>query len=150
MAADDDADTRALQGVDGQLRGARLPPRDEGRLDARRPDRARAQLELRQPGHRSLRLPHCDVGRRHLGRRAGGRRWSGRIYVVEPTGPFEDDPNLTDKKFPGNPTRSYRTRAPLRVTGEITDWKGHPPEQLQAMRDGLARLTTQGVEAIEE
>jgi hypothetical protein len=74
----------------------------------------------------------------------------GRIYVVEPTGPFEDDPNLTDKKFPGNPTRSYRTRAPLRVTGEITDWKGHPPEQLQAMRDGLARLTTQGVEAINE
>jgi rifampin ADP-ribosylating transferase len=54
--------------------------------------------------------------------------------------PFEDDPNLTDKKFPGNPTRSFRTRAPLRVTGEITDWKGHAPEQLQAMKDGLARL----------
>ena len=52
----------------------------------------------------------------------------GRIYIVEPTGPIEDDPNLTDKKFPGNPTRSYRTRAPLRVLGEITDWKGHAPE----------------------
>jgi rifampin ADP-ribosylating transferase len=63
---------------------------------------------------------------------------------------MEDDPNLTDKKFPGNPTRSYRTRAPLRVTGEITDWKGHAPEQLQAMRDGLARLAAQGVEAIED
>jgi hypothetical protein len=74
----------------------------------------------------------------------------GRIYVVEPTGPFEDDPNLTDKKFPGNPTRSYRTRAPLRVIGEITDWKGHAPDQLQAMKDGLARLATQGVEAIED
>lgn len=74
----------------------------------------------------------------------------GRIYIVEPTGPFEDDPNLTDKKFPGNPTRSYRTRAPLRVTGEITDWLGHAPEQLQAMKDGLARLAAQGVEAINE
>lgn len=74
----------------------------------------------------------------------------GRIYIVEPTGPIEDDPNLTDKKFPGNPTRSYRTRAPIRVTGEITDWKGHAPEQLQAMRDGLARLAAEGVEAIED
>lgn len=74
----------------------------------------------------------------------------GRIYLVEPTGPHEDDPNLTDKKFPGNPTRSYRTRAPLRITGEITDWKGHAPEQLQAMREGLARLAAQGVEAINE
>lgn len=75
---------------------------------------------------------------------------SGRIYIVEPTGPIEDDPNLTDKRFPGNPTLSYRTRAPLRVTGELTDWKGHPPEQVQAMRDGLARLAAQGVEAIED
>ena len=74
----------------------------------------------------------------------------GRIYIVEPTGPFEDDPNLTDKRFPGNVTRSYRTRAPLRVTGEIIDWKGHAPEQLQAMKDGLARLAAQGVEAINE
>jgi hypothetical protein len=74
----------------------------------------------------------------------------GRIYIVEPTGPIEDDPNLTDKKFPGNPTRSFRTRAPLRVIGELTDWKGHAPEQLQAMKDGLARLAAQGVEAIED
>ena len=74
----------------------------------------------------------------------------GRIYIVEPTGPVEDDPNLTDKKFPGNPTRSFRTRAPLRVTGEVNDWKGHAPEQLQAMKDGLARLAAQGVEAIED
>ena len=75
---------------------------------------------------------------------------SGRIYEVEPTGPIEDDPNLTDKKFPGNPTKSYRSRDPLRVVGEITDWQGHAPEQLQAMRDHLARLKEQGVEAIED
>ena len=74
----------------------------------------------------------------------------GRIYIVEPTGPFEDDPNLTDKKFPGNPTRSYRTRDPLRVIGEVTDWKGHAPEQLQAMHDHLAHLKALGVEAIED
>lgn len=74
----------------------------------------------------------------------------GRIYIVEPTGPFEDDPNLTDKRFPGNPTRSYRTRAPLRVVGEVADWQGHSPEQLQAMRAGLADLDRLGVEAIED
>ena len=73
-----------------------------------------------------------------------------RIYTVEPTGPIEDDPNLTDKKFPGNPTRSYRTRHPLRVTGEVAGWQGHPPEALQAMRDHLDRLREQGIEAIED
>jgi hypothetical protein len=74
----------------------------------------------------------------------------GRIYLVEPTGPIEDDPNLTDRKFPGNPTRSYRTRDPLRVTGEITDWKGHSPEQLQTMKDHLEELKRLGIEAIED
>ncbi len=74
----------------------------------------------------------------------------GRIYSVEPTGPIEDDPNLTDKKFPGNPTKSYRTRDPLRVTGEVTEWQGHAPEQLQAMLDHLERLKQLGIEAIEE
>jgi len=73
----------------------------------------------------------------------------GRIYVVEPTGPIMDDPNLTDKKFPGNPTKSYRSREPLRVTGGITDWQGHPPEQLKAMRDRLEQLRQQGIEAID-
>jgi rifampin ADP-ribosylating transferase len=72
----------------------------------------------------------------------------GRIYLVEPTGPIEDDPNLTDKKFPGNPTRSFRTRHALRVEGELTPWVGHPPEQVQAMKDGLARLAAQGLKAI--
>lgn len=74
----------------------------------------------------------------------------GRIYIVEPTGPFEDDPNLTDKKFPGNPTKSYRTRDPLRIIGEVTDWQGHAPEQLKAMKDHLAHLERLGVEAIED
>ena len=73
-----------------------------------------------------------------------------RIYIVEPTGPFEDDPNLTDKKFPGNVTASYRSLEPLRITGEVAEWVGHTPEQLQAMRDGLRRLQEQGVAEIEE
>ncbi|SEH48000.1 rifampin ADP-ribosylating transferase [Mycolicibacterium rutilum] len=68
----------------------------------------------------------------------------GRIYIVEPEGPVEDDPNVTDKKLPGNPTRSYRTRQPVRIVGELTDWVGHPPEQLQAMLDGLAELQRRG------
>ena len=67
-----------------------------------------------------------------------------RIYVVEPTGPFEDDPNLTDKKFPGNPTCSYRSRAPLRILGEVGEWEGHSPERLQDMKDALARLEAEG------
>jgi len=74
----------------------------------------------------------------------------GRIYIVEPTGPIEDDPNLTDKKFPGNPTKSYRTALPLRVVSEVEGWQGHAPEQLQAMREHLARLAEQGIEAVEE
>lgn len=74
----------------------------------------------------------------------------GRIYMVEPTGLIEDDPNLTDKKFPGNPTKSYRTKSPIRVIGEINDWQGHSPEQLKAMKDNLERLKQQGIEAIED
>lgn len=74
----------------------------------------------------------------------------GRIYIVEPTGPCEDDPNLTNQRFPGNPTKSYRTRDPLRVVGEVDDWVGHTPEELQAMHDHLARLKASGVEAIED
>ena len=64
----------------------------------------------------------------------------GRIYVVEPTGPVEHDPNVTDKKFPGNPTLSFRSRDPLRIVAEVVGWHGHGREQLQQMRDGLARL----------
>ncbi|WP_439331129.1 NAD(+)--rifampin ADP-ribosyltransferase [Modestobacter altitudinis] len=74
----------------------------------------------------------------------------GRVYVVEPLGPFEDDPNVTDKRFPGNPTRSYRTHSPLRVVGELDDWQGHDPEVLQGMLDSLARLREQGLDVIED
>jgi len=71
-----------------------------------------------------------------------------RIYVVEPTGPIFDDPNLTDKKFPGNPTLSYRSREPLRIIAEVTHWQGHPPETLKAMQEGLARLKREGNQTI--
>ena len=74
----------------------------------------------------------------------------GRIYVVEPTGDFEDDPNVTDKKFPGNPTHSFRSSEALRVVGEVVDWVGHSPEKLQAMRDGLASLKEQDKAQIED
>ncbi len=72
-----------------------------------------------------------------------------RIYVVEPTGEFEDDPNVTDKKFPGNPTKSYRTQEPLRIVGEVAGWTGHSPEVLQNMREDLERLERMGIGAIE-
>lgn len=75
---------------------------------------------------------------------------TGRIYIVEPTGEIEDDPNLTDKKFPGNPTKSYRSLYPFRVIGEVTNWQGHTEEQLKAMKDHLQKLKDQGIEAIED
>jgi len=74
----------------------------------------------------------------------------GRIYVVEATGPHEDDPNLTDQKYPGNPTLSYRSKDPLRVIGEVVNWQGHSAEELKAMKDALERLDKLGVEAIED
>ncbi len=74
----------------------------------------------------------------------------GRIYRVEPTGPIDNDPNLTDQRFPGNPTRSYRTKEPLRIIEEVLDWEPHPPEVLQNMRNHLEELKRQGVEAINE
>ena len=73
----------------------------------------------------------------------------GRIYIVEPTGPFEDDPNLTDKKFPGNMTASYRSGDPLRVVGEVERWEGHSPGRLKEMRDNLERLKGEGAEIID-
>ena len=71
-----------------------------------------------------------------------------RIYVVEPTGAMIDDPNVTDKKFPGNPTLSYRSRHPLRIIAEVTRWQGHEPAQVQQMRDNLARLKANGADII--
>jgi rifampin ADP-ribosylating transferase len=75
---------------------------------------------------------------------------SERIYLVEPTGAMEDDPNLTDKKFPGNPTRSYRSKYPFKIVGEVTVWQGHTQEQVKAMKDGLEKLKERGIEAIED
>jgi len=72
-----------------------------------------------------------------------------RIYTVEPTGETFDDSNLTDKKFPGNPTRSYRSRAPLLVTGELAQWQSHAPERLAEMKNNLKRLKEQGAEIID-
>ncbi|MBN8679002.1 MAG: NAD(+)--rifampin ADP-ribosyltransferase [Chitinophagales bacterium] len=74
----------------------------------------------------------------------------GRIYLVEPTGLIEDDPDLTDKKFPGNPTMSYRSTHPFRVVGEVSQWEGHPAEQVQTMKDALAKLREQGISSLNE
>lgn len=74
----------------------------------------------------------------------------GHIYVVEPLGPFEDDPNVTDKRFPGNPTQSYRTRHALRVVAELEHWQGHSPEVVKGMLDHLAQLREQGLDVIED
>lgn len=79
-----------------------------------------------------------------------GSEQRGRIYVVEPTGPFEDDPNVTNKKVPGNVTRSYRTRHPMRVIDEVQTWDGHAQEALRGMLDNIARLREQGLDVIED
>jgi hypothetical protein len=73
-----------------------------------------------------------------------------RIYLVEPTGAIEDDPDLTDKKFPGNPTKSYRSIHPFKVVGEVTIWQGHKPEQVKAMKEALARLKEQGIDSLND
>jgi Rifampin ADP-ribosyl transferase len=72
-----------------------------------------------------------------------------RIYVVEPSGPILNDPNLTDKKFPGNPTLSYRSRDPVRVIAEVTMWQGHSPERLQQMKKNVARAKAEGANIID-
>ncbi|MFN7160415.1 MAG: NAD(+)--rifampin ADP-ribosyltransferase [Candidatus Gracilibacteria bacterium] len=71
-----------------------------------------------------------------------------KIYLVEPTGSIEDDPDLTDRKFPGNPTKSYRSTDPFKIVGEVTKWQGHTSEQVQAMKDGLKKLKAQGVQSL--
>jgi rifampin ADP-ribosylating transferase len=115
--------------------------------------------DLLQPGYRSNFGPGRKANYIYLTATLDAATWGaelamgegpGRIYRVEATGPIEDDPNLTDKKFPGNPTRSYRTRQPLRVVGEILDWEPHAPEVLQGMRNRLEELDRLGVEAIDD
>ncbi|NUQ10767.1 MAG: NAD(+)--rifampin ADP-ribosyltransferase [Gemmatimonadaceae bacterium] len=79
-----------------------------------------------------------------------GQVGRGFIYIVDPTGPFEDDPNLTNKRFPGNPTRSYRSTAPLRICGPVSEWEGHSAEVLQGMLDALADLRRKGMAFVDE
>jgi rifampin ADP-ribosylating transferase len=79
-----------------------------------------------------------------------GAEGSGHIYIVEPTGTFEDDPNLTNKRFPGNPTQSFRTREPLRIIGFVEEWEGHSAEVLQAMLNSLQDLKRRGLALIED
>jgi hypothetical protein len=102
--------------------------------------------DLLRPGHRSNFGERREANYVYLTATLDAATWGaelsvgegpGRVYQVEPTGSIGDDPNLTDKKFPGNPTRSYRTRQPLRVVGEIVGWQPHSPEVLQGMRDRL-------------
>lgn len=71
-----------------------------------------------------------------------------RIYLVEPTGIIEDDPDLTDKKFPGNPTKSFRSTDPFLVVGEVSVWQGHPAEQVKAMKAHLEKLKAQGIDSL--
>lgn len=73
-----------------------------------------------------------------------------RIYLVEPTGAIEDDPDLTDRKFPGNPTKSYRSTAPFRVVGEVAAWQGHPADHVKTMKEHLAQLKEQGVNSLND
>lgn len=70
--------------------------------------------------------------------------------MVEPTGKIEDDPDLTDKKFKGNPTKSYRSTEPFRVIGEVTVWEGYPAEQIKTMKEHLAKLKYQGVNSLND
>lgn len=124
-----------------------------------------AELEVGDelvPGHRSnyqdrkLRhvyfttLVETAVWGAELAAGLSGSGRPGRIYVVEPTGPFQDDPNVTDKRFPGNATQSYRTQHPLRVLDELDSWEGHAPGVLQQMLENLARLRSQGLDVVED
>lgn len=115
--------------------------------------------DLIEPGHRSNFGSRRTANHVYLTATVDAAVWGaelaigenrGRIYVVKPTGPIEDDPNLTDTKFPGNPTKSYRSRHPLRVVGELTEWEGHAPEVLQAMRDTVERAKQLGIEALDD
>lgn len=72
-----------------------------------------------------------------------------RIYLVEPTGPIEDDPNLTNQKYEGNPSMSYRSKHPIKIVGEVTAWNGHTSEQIKAMKEGIAVLNARGIGAVE-
>lgn len=73
-----------------------------------------------------------------------------RIYIVEPLGDFENDPNLTDKRFPGNPTRSYRSKDPLKVVAQLASWERHTDEEMEQMKSSLEKLRREGKAIIED
>jgi rifampin ADP-ribosylating transferase len=100
------------------------------------------------PGQRKTRWVYMTATPSPLGAELARGDGPGRLYIVEPTGPFEDDPDLTDKKFPGNPTRSYRSRDPLRVVGEVTDWEPTAPDLIRAMLDAQDRIYAQQADRI--
>lgn len=115
-----------------------------------------AQGDLIEPGRQSNFGSGRDAQHVYMTATLDGAIWGaelakgdgpGRVYIVEPTGPIEDDPNVTDKKFPGNPTRSFRSQSALRVVGEIWDWHGHAPDALHAMQNMVDKLAAEGVEA---
>ena len=124
-------------------------PWHEGRPEALRPGRARLYFNYGESKAAYVYLT-ATLNAATWGAELALGEGPGRIYMVEPTGPIEDDPNLTDQRYPGNPTKSYRSRDPLRVTGEVTDWQGHSPEELQAMKAHLERFKRLGIEAIED
>ena len=115
--------------------------------------------ELLSAGHRSNYRPEVVMNHVYFTALVAGAglaaeiaAWEGtpHVYEVVPTGAFENDPNVTDKKFPGNVTRSNRTPHPMRLFREVEGWEGHPPEVLQGMLDNLANLRAQGLDVIED
>ena len=152
----DDEDVCVRPGDVRPLRPCRGPvlPRHEGDAGDRRGARPRPAVEF-QEGRVSNNiyfsaLVDTAVWGAELATAIAGSDARGHVYVVEPTGPFEDDPNVTNKRFPGNVTQSYRTRDALRVVGEVDDWAGHAPEVLKGMLDRLALLREQGLDVIED
>jgi rifampin ADP-ribosylating transferase len=109
--------------------------------------------DLIEPGYASNYGERAKAAHVYMSRTLDAAAWGaelasgegpGRIYVVEPTGSIEDDPDLTNKRFPGNPTQSFRSRDALRVTGEVRDWHGHSAEAVAAMKEGIARIERRG------
>ena len=114
--------------------------------------------DLIQPGYQSNYTAHEQLNHVYFTATLDAAIWGAelangegrqRIYLVEPTGEMEDDPNVTNKRFPGNPTRSYRSIQPVRVVGEVAVWQGHPPEQVNGMKEALAKLREEGRDTIE-
>jgi Rifampin ADP-ribosyl transferase len=124
--------------------------RHQGQLETRRTHQAGVQLQLREKGDGCVCLYVSTLNAAIWGAELAFGEEPGRIYVVEATGSIEDDPNLTDKKYPGNPTLSYRTREALRVIGEVIDWQGHSADELNNMKANVDRSRQRGVEVIED